>query len=65
MGGDPAYRLDRAQRHIVHPIPEDYFEQVSASSPARRIGRSEDVADAVLSATTTTFLKIDGGEPLT
>jgi hypothetical protein len=50
--------LDRAQRHIVHPIPEDYFEQVSASSPARRIGRSEDVADAVLLAMTTTFLTV-------
>jgi hypothetical protein len=58
VGGDPAYRLDRARRHIAHQIPEDYFEQVSASSPARRIGRSENVADAVLLAMTTTFLTV-------
>ncbi len=48
----------------------DYFEHVSASNPARRIGTSEDVADAVLFAMTNNFLtgvtlKIDGGEPLT
>jgi NAD(P)-dependent dehydrogenase (short-subunit alcohol dehydrogenase family) len=48
----------------------EYFEQVSASNPARRIGAAEDVADAVLFAMTNTFLtgvtlKIDGGEPLT
>jgi NAD(P)-dependent dehydrogenase (short-subunit alcohol dehydrogenase family) len=47
----------------------DYFEHVSASNPARRIGTSEDVADAVLFAMTNHFLtgvtlKIDGGEPL-
>jgi NAD(P)-dependent dehydrogenase (short-subunit alcohol dehydrogenase family) len=47
-----------------------YFEQVSSSNPARRIGTSEDVAGAVLFAMTNTFLtgvtlKIDGGEPLT
>jgi len=47
-----------------------YFEQVSSSNPARRIGTSEDVAAAVLFAMTNTFLtgvtlKIDGGEPLT
>ena len=48
----------------------DYFEHVSASNPARRIGTFEDVADAVLFAMTNNFLtgvtlKIDGGEPLT
>jgi len=48
----------------------DYFAQVSGANPTRRIGTSEDVADAVLFAMTNTFLtgvtlKIDGGEPLT
>jgi NAD(P)-dependent dehydrogenase (short-subunit alcohol dehydrogenase family) len=48
----------------------DYFAQISGANPARRIGTSEDVADAVLFAMTNTFLtgvtlKIDGGEPLT
>jgi len=48
----------------------NYFEQISASNPARRIGTTEDVADAVLFAMTNGFLtgvtlKIDGGEPLT
>ena len=48
----------------------DYFEHISSSNPARRIGTSEDVADAVLFAMTNSFLtgvtlKIDGGEPLT
>jgi NAD(P)-dependent dehydrogenase (short-subunit alcohol dehydrogenase family) len=48
----------------------EYFELVSASNPARRIGTSDDVANAVLFAMTNTFLtgvtlKIDGGEPLT
>ena len=47
-----------------------YFEHVSASNPARRIGTSEDVAGAVLFAMTNSFLtgvtlKVDGGEPLT
>jgi NAD(P)-dependent dehydrogenase (short-subunit alcohol dehydrogenase family) len=47
-----------------------YFEHVSVSNPARRIGTCEDVAEAVLFAMTNTFLtgvtlKIDGGEPLT
>ena len=47
-----------------------YFEEISSSNPARRIGTSEDVACAVLFAMTNTFLtgvtlKIDGGEPLT
>lgn len=48
----------------------DYFKQVSANNPARRIGTPKDVAHAVLFAMTNTFLtgvtlKIDGGEPLT
>jgi NAD(P)-dependent dehydrogenase (short-subunit alcohol dehydrogenase family) len=47
-----------------------YFENVGGSNPARRIGTTEDVADAVLFAMTNAFLtgvtlKIDGGEPLT
>ncbi len=47
-----------------------YFEQIGTTNPARRIGTSEDVADAVLFAMTNSFLtgvtlKIDGGEPLT
>jgi NAD(P)-dependent dehydrogenase (short-subunit alcohol dehydrogenase family) len=49
---------------------QSYFEHVSASNPARRIGASEDVAGAVLFAMTNSFLtgvtlKVDGGEPLT
>ena len=48
----------------------DYFEQISASNPARRIGTAADIAEAALFAMTNTFmtgvtLKIDGGEPLT
>jgi NAD(P)-dependent dehydrogenase (short-subunit alcohol dehydrogenase family) len=48
----------------------NYFEHISASNPARRIGTVEDVAGAVLFAMTNGFLtgvtlKIDGGEPLT
>jgi NAD(P)-dependent dehydrogenase (short-subunit alcohol dehydrogenase family) len=48
----------------------DYFARVSASNPARRIGTSEDIAQGVLFALTSTFLTgqtlhIDGGEPLT
>ena len=47
----------------------DYFEHISCSNPAWRIGTSEDVANAVLFAMTNSFLtgvtlKIDGGEPL-
>jgi NAD(P)-dependent dehydrogenase (short-subunit alcohol dehydrogenase family) len=47
-----------------------YFEHISSSNPARRIGTVEDVAGAVLFAMTNGFmtgvtLKIDGGEPLT
>jgi NAD(P)-dependent dehydrogenase (short-subunit alcohol dehydrogenase family) len=47
----------------------DYFAHVGGSNPARRIGTSDDVANAVLFAMTNTFmtgmtLKIDGGEPL-
>ena len=49
---------------------QKYFEQISSTNPARRIGTTEDVANAVLFAMTNTFLtgvtlKIDGGEPLT
>ena len=48
----------------------NYFERISSSNPARRIGTSADVAGAVLFAMTNSFLtgvtlKIDGGEPLT
>jgi len=48
----------------------NYFEHISTTNPARRIGTTEDVADAVLFAMTNSFLtgvtlKIDGGEPLT
>jgi NAD(P)-dependent dehydrogenase (short-subunit alcohol dehydrogenase family) len=48
----------------------NYFEHISASNPARRIGTVEDVAGAVLFAMTNGFLtgvtlKVDGGEPLT
>jgi NAD(P)-dependent dehydrogenase (short-subunit alcohol dehydrogenase family) len=47
-----------------------YFEHISSSNPARRIGTVEDVAGAVLFAMTNGFmtgvtLRIDGGEPLT
>lgn len=45
------------------------FAQRSERNPARRIGRPEDIAEAVLFAMTNTFLtghtlKVDGGEPL-
>ncbi|WP_051115430.1 SDR family oxidoreductase [Paractinoplanes globisporus] len=48
----------------------DYFAEMSARNPARRIGTTDDVADAVLYALTSSFLTgqtlhIDGGEPLT
>jgi NAD(P)-dependent dehydrogenase (short-subunit alcohol dehydrogenase family) len=48
----------------------NYFDHISSRNPARRIGTSDDVADAVLFAMTNSFLtgvtlKIDGGEPLT
>jgi NAD(P)-dependent dehydrogenase (short-subunit alcohol dehydrogenase family) len=48
----------------------DYFAEISARNPARRIGTTDDVANAVLFALTSTFLTghtlhIDGGEPLT
>jgi NAD(P)-dependent dehydrogenase (short-subunit alcohol dehydrogenase family) len=47
-----------------------YFEHISEQNPAQRIGTVDDIANAVLSAMTNTFmtgvtLKIDGGEPLT
>jgi NAD(P)-dependent dehydrogenase (short-subunit alcohol dehydrogenase family) len=48
----------------------DYFADISARNPSRRIGTPDDVARAVLFALTSTFLTgqtlhIDGGEPLT
>jgi NAD(P)-dependent dehydrogenase (short-subunit alcohol dehydrogenase family) len=48
----------------------DYFADISARNPARRIGTPEDIAQGVLFAMTSTFLTgqtlhIDGGEPLT
>ena len=47
----------------------DYFADISARNPARRIGTAEDIAQGVLFALTNTFLTgqtlhIDGGEPL-
>jgi NAD(P)-dependent dehydrogenase (short-subunit alcohol dehydrogenase family) len=48
----------------------DYFADISARNPVRRIGTPDDIADAVLFAMTSTFLTgqtlhVDGGEPLT
>ena len=48
----------------------DYFADITARNPARRIGTPEDIAQGVLFALTNTFLTgqtlhIDGGEPLT
>jgi NAD(P)-dependent dehydrogenase (short-subunit alcohol dehydrogenase family) len=48
----------------------DYFADISARNPVRRIGTTEDITRAVLFAMTSTFLTgqtlhIDGGEPLT
>jgi NAD(P)-dependent dehydrogenase (short-subunit alcohol dehydrogenase family) len=48
----------------------DYFSDISACNPARRIGTPEDIAQGVLFAMTNSFLTgqtlhIDGGEPLT
>ncbi len=48
----------------------DYFAKISARNPARRIGTTDDIANGVLFAMTSTFLTgqtlhIDGGEPLT
>ena len=48
----------------------DYFAEMTARNPARRIGSAHDIADGVLFAMTATFLTgqtlhIDGGEPLT
>jgi NAD(P)-dependent dehydrogenase (short-subunit alcohol dehydrogenase family) len=48
----------------------DYFADITARNPARRIGTTDDIAKAVLFAMTSTFLTgqtlhIDGGEPLT
>jgi NAD(P)-dependent dehydrogenase (short-subunit alcohol dehydrogenase family) len=48
----------------------DYFADMSARNPARRIGTTDDIANGVLFAMTSPFLTgvtlhIDGGEPLT
>jgi len=48
----------------------DYFADISARNPARRIGTPDDIAQAVIFALTNTFLTgqtlhVDGGEPLT
>jgi NAD(P)-dependent dehydrogenase (short-subunit alcohol dehydrogenase family) len=48
----------------------DYFANISDRNPAKRIGTTDDIANAVLFALTSTFLTgqtlhIDGGEPLT
>jgi NAD(P)-dependent dehydrogenase (short-subunit alcohol dehydrogenase family) len=48
----------------------DYFADIAARNPARRIGTADDIAAGVLFAMTSTFLTgqtlhIDGGEPLT
>jgi NAD(P)-dependent dehydrogenase (short-subunit alcohol dehydrogenase family) len=48
----------------------DYFAEMTARNPARRIGTTNDIANGVLFAMTATFLTgqtlhIDGGEPLT
>jgi NAD(P)-dependent dehydrogenase (short-subunit alcohol dehydrogenase family) len=48
----------------------DYFADISARNPARRIGTTQDITQAVLFALTNTFLTgqtlhVDGGEPLT
>lgn len=48
----------------------DYFADMSARNPSRRIGTTDDIANGVLFAMTSTFLTgqtlhIDGGEPLT
>jgi NAD(P)-dependent dehydrogenase (short-subunit alcohol dehydrogenase family) len=48
----------------------DYFADMAARNPARRIGTAHDIANGVLFALTSTFLTgqtvhIDGGEPLT
>ncbi|MER5411052.1 SDR family oxidoreductase [Streptomyces sp. NPDC002769] len=47
----------------------EYFARIRARNPSRRIGTTDDVANAVLFAMTSTFLTgetvhIDGGEPL-
>lgn len=49
---------------------EEYFEHFRTHNPARRIGTTEDIGDAVVFAMTNRFLtgvtlRVDGGEPLT
>jgi NAD(P)-dependent dehydrogenase (short-subunit alcohol dehydrogenase family) len=46
-----------------------YFRDLTERNPARRIGTTDDIAEAVLYAMTSTFvtgttLRVDGGEPL-
>lgn len=48
----------------------DYFQHFRTHNPARRIGTTDDIAQAVLFAMTNEFLtgvtlRVDGGEPLT
>lgn len=52
------------------PGKADYFAEMTARNPARRIGTVHDIANAVLFAMTSSFLTgqtlhVDGGEPLT
>lgn len=54
---------------LGEPAKADLFAKRAATSPARRVGSAQDIADAVLFALTTPFmtgasLAIDGGEPL-
>jgi NAD(P)-dependent dehydrogenase (short-subunit alcohol dehydrogenase family) len=54
---------------LGEPGKSDYFAELTARNPARRIGTVDDVAGAVLFAMTNTFLtgvtlRVDGGEPL-
>jgi NAD(P)-dependent dehydrogenase (short-subunit alcohol dehydrogenase family) len=54
---------------LGEPVKAQLFSDRAEHSPARRIGRSDDIADAVLFALTSSFmtgvsLGIDGGEPL-
>jgi NAD(P)-dependent dehydrogenase (short-subunit alcohol dehydrogenase family) len=54
---------------LGEPGKAEYFADIGARNPARRIGTVDDIADAVLFALTNTFLTgqtlhVDGGEPL-
>jgi NAD(P)-dependent dehydrogenase (short-subunit alcohol dehydrogenase family) len=55
---------------LGEPAKAEYFQDISARNPARRIGTAQDIAEAVLFALTSSFLTgvtlgVDGGEPLT